>query len=503
MIAASVGLTREQFEALDTIEKEFIVFKVVQEPVLLATDPASLQANAARKALLKGLSTFIAPSDVSRINTLVEKAKSKDKFNKDLTQIQRKASLTSELVRRREVGQVVAQVRQFGGTVEDFLAEDLLKILGKRGTVIDGKIVAEVGSVDQSKFLLAMARQRQGVSPGFALGTNTGSALDLVTVDLLGRKSYQAAFVMNQRLQQAGASTGVGGSVFMQLISRLRPKGVIKPQGLSLLGGTNIIEQMVQLKIGGGGIAAGAIGFAQANFNTLDAQEQFLTAFAETGSVSTALSDIAQVSTPAHILSRIKIEDRNRKLLAFGGKRRVDKDGFLIPLSDPNAVIGGVTSRSAFREQSRRQRRFNLNFAGSFGIRVPRYNQGGGIVSSILGRLGRAGLLNTFNRQRRRTVASNQSILNLANIKIGLGETLFGIDPTFIEGLIASMNAAQLQLRIESENRFINETDAQLEEDRAEIIKIRFDQSRGDRELLNRLRFNEMLDAASSGTSPI
>jgi len=349
----------------------------------------------------------------------------------------------------------------------------------------------------------------QFFTPGFQFGTNTGRGLHPAAFGLTGNVLVPKAF---NKLFSGGIPVGntqrgfsASTSRFLQDPSRLQKAGRLKPQGLSLGGGDNFADTLALLGIGGGDIDVGVDQFAKSNFSNPKQRQAFLDSFEASGSVSQALSDSHQFSQAQNFALQQRsvvraIEDRNRNLLRNGGTRVLDPSGVPLPLSDQNAVKGGFATNRQAQREFRRLRVIQVNqdqaFLRLIGVRV------GGSP-----RLRGANIMRTARPLRELFLRTGVSIsaagLLLARRKGAVGTELLGIDPRFIDAMTASFSFEDLQNRARAENRFINDTDIALEENRQEIIKIRFDANRGDRELLNRLRFVERLEAASSGTSPL
>lgn len=492
-IVSQLGLTLDEFNTLDKIERELIIFKLVEEPLLQQAllDPSIIRQVKAEEALAKTLKFFRggAEEDDFRIEGLIVKAKAKDVFNKKLEVLHRKVQLSSPRQMRIELNAAITEARKFGIPLASLLKPDLVKLFsaGKSvGNVINGVFFGT--DKDAENFLFATLTAGN-IGP---TGTSTGRGLHPAAFGLTGNKLTATAF---NKTFSGGISVGntqrfgpTSTSPFLQDQSRLQQKGIIRPFGLSVAGSLSGDTDEILGSLGFGGVSdiGAVVQFAVANFNTSKQQQAFMIAFESSGSISQALSEThqfnqAQLKTLQNQKVRIAIEDRNRNKLRTGGTRVLDEGGIPLPLSDPAAVIGGFLSiskaRVFWREQARRQASNDRSFLQALGIRniVTAPGQiakhAGRLAGPLRALLLRTGIGISFKPG---AGAKNQALLELARLKGTLGTTLLGIDPRFVDAMTASFSLDELQLRAEAENKFINQTDIKLEENRQEIIKIRF-----------------------------
>jgi len=122
-IISQIGLTLDEFNSLDKQEREFIIFKLVEEPLLRESllDPSIISQVRATEALSKTLEFFVVPGDEFRIEGLIIKAKAADKFNKSLEQLHRKVQLSSPREIRIELNRVIGEAQKFGTPFESNL----------------------------------------------------------------------------------------------------------------------------------------------------------------------------------------------------------------------------------------------------------------------------------------------------------------------------------------------------------------------------------------------
>lgn len=503
VVANLANLTVEQLASLDPDQQKAIIFQTVVEPTIVSfvADPVQRRKLLEDFKLFKGLE-FITPEQ-ARFQGLETIGDARGKFEKDLAVLARKIRLQSPIFRRQEISRLnkIARSQFFPTTLSKQIPQDLRnafsKAKGERGNIIDGTFFGS--KKDELALLLAIERRK--VFGDFDFGTSTGSALST-------RIGLGAIF--NSRF--AGGLGVKGGIGFLQDIGRLQKvRGTIRPIGLDIAGGSDRDRVLRELGIGG---FDGAVAFAISNFRDRDRRQAFLKAFNETGNITQALQDSHKFTK--NQLKSLKdrqviraIEDNNRNLLRNGGRHRLDETGEPLPLSDPNAIIGGFPNLRAFRRQARLDSFSAGVFIGSFetsagfgGRRRNLVNIAFGIRRTLIrtGLIGSIQGVGRFGSQSSRI--HNATILAEANRRLTLGNTLFGIDPGFLEGMLTS-TSADLSARINAQNEYINNLTRMLELDRQNVIKIRFDLDRGDRELDNRLLYKERLDAASSGTSPI
>jgi len=448
---------------------------------------------------LKGL-TFVTADD-HRINQLVQQAKDIEKRDIFIDNAIKGSLMRTPEGKREVLAQAVILVQQgVFPNIASAIGKENLKFF--KGVVVNGQPLS-----DPSKFFTALSGEKRAIRladrKGF-FGTNTGlgggARLPHIAAQLFNAR-FEGGIEVGTGSRQLGKPGVFGGgfdfatSIFLQDPDRLQQK---LPRTLRQL--TANPAKLLAFIMTSGGITQQTAGnmFIRLNQNPIDIIEQL-----NKGGFASGFRTAQQKLGLMTAAKQVAITDDNVNRLRNGGTLKTGMTVF-----QEGAVIGGFRHVSDYRDWLRRKRNALITSSErslqGFGIRT---GGGSGSIDFILramarinSALVRAGLTVPG---RGGTVKGNLAILATARRKIRIGEGLLGLDPRFDEDMIKTFTEMELQERLAEQNLIIKNFNDALELDRQQIIKIRFDLARGDRELENRQRFAEAREETSSGTSPI
>lgn len=349
-----------------------------------------------------------------------------------------------------------------------------------------------------------------------------------------------AAFAIRRNIEQ-GKFLGLSDSPFDRLIAASfnKPGGAILSSNNFLFKDTSNFgeNRLAVFQQTGKDIGAIADSLSMSAAKELARKEQQLQPFANTtggfGNLfgafnATSFFQVAQgsIKVPAWVEQQRAIQDANMNRLRNGGTRKLDSSGFALPLSVSGAVTGGFTSIDAFRKNEREKFRSSSNiaavFLGSLGIFNPVGSSGGPAsvarsrsieqAKSIGRLLQRSGLgVSSFgirkthrgggyvqsgaswNEHRQSVIQMNQNTLARAG-QIDILQEGFGLN---FYGSAAALTI--LQTKVAEQDALIKSIGL----NRPEAFQIIDTDGRGREEIDDRLRYNERLEAMSSGTSSI